>query len=54
MLLWSAERAQHAWVADLKTARIDLGSGKRQLYKGGRLNSKYQITVPEEEALPDV
>ena len=54
LFLWSAERAQHTWVEDLDVDRIELGSGKRQLYKGGRLDAKYQITVPEEEALPEV
>ena len=54
LFLWSAERAQHAWVEDLAVDRIELGSGKRQLYKGGRFDAKYQITVPEEEGLPDV
>jgi len=54
LFLWSAERAQHAWVEDLDVNRIELGSGKRQLYKGGRFDAKYQITVPEEEDLPDV
>ncbi len=54
LFLWSAERAQHAWAKDLDVDRIELGSGKRQLYKGGRFDAKYQITVPEEEGLPDV
>ncbi|WP_246505843.1 type IV toxin-antitoxin system AbiEi family antitoxin domain-containing protein [Mesorhizobium silamurunense] len=27
--------------------RIELGRGKRQIVVGGRLESKYQITVPE-------
>lgn len=54
LFLWTAERAQHAWVEDLDVDRIELGSGKRQLYKGGQFNAKYQITVPEEEQLPDV
>jgi hypothetical protein len=54
LFLWSAERAQHAWTEDLDVDRIELGSGKRQLYKGGRFDAKYQITVPEEEELPDV
>jgi len=54
LFLWSAERAQHTWAEDLDVNRIELGSGKRQLYKGGRLDAKYQITVPEEEGLPDV
>ena len=52
--LWSAEESQHQWFARLDTARIDLGNGKRQLFKGGRLNKKYGITVPPSEELPDV
>jgi hypothetical protein len=54
LFLWSAERAQHAWVEGLNVDRLELGSGKRQLYKGGRFDAKYQITVPEEEELPGV
>ncbi len=54
LFLWSAERAQHAWVEDLNVDRLELGSGKRQLYKGGRFDAKYQITVPKQEELPDV
>jgi hypothetical protein len=52
--LWSAEEAQHQWFDRLDTAIVDLGSGKRQLFKGGRLNKKYAITVPPQEELPGV
>jgi len=52
--LWSAEDAQHPWLVQLDTSRIDLGRGKRQLYEGGVLNVKYGITVPPSEELPSV
>jgi len=54
LFLWSAGRAQHAWGEELNVDRLELGSGKRQLYRGGRFDAKYQITVPEEEELPGV
>ena len=54
LFLWSAEMAGHAWFGRLESSRVDLGRGKRQLYKGGQLNQKYQITVPQSEELPDV
>ena len=52
--LWSAETHQHAWVSRLDASRIDMGKGKRQLYKGGVFDQKYQITVPRPDRLPDV
>lgn len=54
LLLWAAGASQHHWVEQLDLNRIDLGKGKRQLYKGGRLDTKYQITVPPAEELPNV
>lgn len=44
--LWSAATAGHAWFRQLNPAKIDLGSGKRQLFKGGVYDPVYQITVP--------
>ncbi|MBB3407777.1 hypothetical protein FHT87_001677 [Rhizobium sp. BK316] len=35
-----------AYFGRLDLKRIDLGHGKRQIVVGGRLDSKYQITVP--------
>ncbi len=52
--LWSAEAAGHAWFKRLDLSCIDLGKGKRQIYKGGRFNQKYGITVPEREVFPHV
>jgi len=54
LFLWSAEGAGHGWVERLDPARVDLGTGKRQLYKGGRFDQKYRITVPRQEDLPGV
>jgi hypothetical protein len=42
-----AESCQHPWVKKLDLSGVDFGRGKRMLAKGGRLNSKYNITVPE-------
>ena len=47
LFLWFADRHRHAWVERLNRSEVDLGSGKRMLFKGGRLDKKYQITVPE-------
>ena len=54
LFLWSAETVGHAWFGHLDLAQIDLGKGRRQLYKGGRLNPKYQMTVPSQEELSGV
>ncbi|QTF93163.1 type IV toxin-antitoxin system AbiEi family antitoxin domain-containing protein [Halomonas sp. BM-2019] len=42
-----ARHAGHAWYHRLETLSLDLGKGKRQLCKGGRLDKEYQVTVPE-------
>lgn len=48
LFLWFADRHGHAWVERLDRKGVDLGSGKRMLFRGGKLDSKYRITVPEE------
>jgi hypothetical protein len=52
LFLWSAETAGHTWFERLDSSRVDLGKGKRRIYKGGLLDQKYQITVPKREELP--
>ncbi len=47
LFLWSAEHVGHGWVEGLDTTQVELGSGKRQIYKGGRFGPKYQITIPK-------
>lgn len=46
LLLFLGDYYRHPWAARIDQTRINLGSGKRQIVKGGRLNSQYQITVP--------
>ncbi|MEX2264113.1 MAG: type IV toxin-antitoxin system AbiEi family antitoxin domain-containing protein [Bryobacteraceae bacterium] len=48
LFLWFAERHNHAWVQKLDRSGIDLGKGKRMLVRGGKLDTKYNITVPED------
>ncbi|MGA2435405.1 MAG: type IV toxin-antitoxin system AbiEi family antitoxin domain-containing protein [Bryobacteraceae bacterium] len=48
LFLWFAERHNHAWLKRLDREGIDLGRGKRMLARGGKLNTKFSITVPED------
>ena len=47
LFLWFAERNAHAWFVRLNLTSIDTGRGKRVIAKNGRLDSKYEITVPD-------
>src|SRR5580704_770685 len=47
LFFWFAERHNHAWHKKLDRAAIDLGRGKRMLVRGGKLDTKFNITVPE-------
>ena len=48
LFLWLAERHRHAWFKRLDRSGLDLGRGKRMLVQGGKLDSKYLITVPRD------
>ena len=48
LFFWLADRQRHAWLTKLDPGAVDLGRGKRVLARGGKLDKKYQITVPEE------
>jgi hypothetical protein len=48
LFLWMAERQNYPWLHKLERDKIDLGSGNRMLFKGGRLDKKYKITVPRQ------
>ena len=48
LFLFFAERHQHAWFKHLDKGALDLGTGKRMLVRGGKLDHHYLITVPEE------
>ena len=45
--LWP-QKARHAWFEALDLDKVDLGSGKRVIAKGGVYDKKYQITIPAE------
>lgn len=46
LFLFFAERPSHRRLAHVAEDRIDLDKGKRMLVIGGKLDPKYQITVP--------
>jgi hypothetical protein len=46
LFFFFADRHAHAWAKRLDPAQFDLGSGKRQIVKGGRLHREFEITVP--------
>ncbi|MGD9924792.1 MAG: type IV toxin-antitoxin system AbiEi family antitoxin domain-containing protein [Parvibaculaceae bacterium] len=52
LFYWMAERHSYAWLKKLPAPEtlddLGLGSGNRVLARGGRLDPKYRITVPEE------
>ena len=48
LFFFFADRHAHAWLKPLKKQKFDLGTGKRLLVKGGKLDHAYQITVPED------
>ncbi len=41
-----AEKAGYPWLERLDVSRVNFGSGKREIVRGGHLDAKYQITVP--------
>ena len=47
LFLYFATQSDHTWLKKLNLNGIDLGSGKRQIIKGGRLDKTYLITVPQ-------
>jgi hypothetical protein len=46
LFLALAERHDHSWLKRLDLASVDLGTGKRMLVPGGKLHTKYLITLP--------
>lgn len=48
LFLFFADRHHHAWLSRLDVSGINLGSGKRVLVKGGKLDPNYLITVPSD------
>jgi hypothetical protein len=52
LFLHLAELHRHPWVRQLDPTKVDLGSGKRALVPGGKLDPKYLITVPTRAETP--
>ena len=48
LFLWFADRHRHAWVEQINRSEVDLGSGDWILFKGGNIDKKYHITIPED------
>lgn len=46
LFFWFAKRQSYPWLNKLDEANYDLGSGKRVVAKGGKLDANYLITVP--------
>jgi len=47
LFFWLADRFDYPWRGRLGAGNYDLGSGKRVVAKGGRLDARYGITVPQ-------
>lgn len=47
LFFFFAERHRYAWFDHLDRGGYDLGSGKRMVAQGGRLDTRHLITVPE-------
>src|SRR3546814_17312474 len=46
LFLFYADRHAHAWAKPVDRTHVELGTGKRQLAPGGRLDARYQINFP--------
>ena len=46
LFFWFAERQNYSWYQKIDYREFDLGKGKRVIAEKGKLNSKYNITVP--------
>jgi hypothetical protein len=53
LFFFFADRHAPPWLKEIKRDEISLGSGKRMLVKGGKLDPKYLITVPEDLGAPE-
>lgn len=52
LFFWFAARHPHAWVKQIDRSTVELGTGKRSLVKGGRLDPDLLITVPDDLDAP--
>ena len=49
LFLWMGKKINHNWYDYIDQKRINTGSGKRQIIKGGALDKDFLITVPKED-----
>lgn len=47
LFFYFSEKHNHTWFSKLDKTSLDFGSGNRVIVKGGKLDKKYQITIPE-------
>ncbi|MFK5948208.1 MAG: type IV toxin-antitoxin system AbiEi family antitoxin domain-containing protein [Methylococcales bacterium] len=47
LFLFMVDQFSYPWIARIEKNQLDLGSGKRVIVKGGKLDKQYLITVPE-------
>ena len=48
LFMYLADKYGHQWVSEIDMSKVNLGTGKRMVIPNGKLNHKYQITVPVE------
>jgi len=46
LFMYLADKHSHQWVSEIDTSKVNLGKGKRLIVPNGKLDHKYQITVP--------
>lgn len=51
LFLYMAEKTGHEWFDYLNLSKINLGSGKRVITKGGKLNKKYNIVIEDLDSI---
>ena len=54
LFLYCAREAGHSWYTALDRSRIDLGAGKRELVKGGKLDKEFLLTVAANPYAPEI
>lgn len=47
LFLFMADQFSYPWITRIEKNQLQLGSGKRVIVKGGKLDKQYLITVPE-------
>lgn len=46
LFMYLAEEENHPWIKKVDLSKINFGIGKRVILKGGKFNSKYNISIP--------